>query len=43
MISLWSEDSKGHLFAGKPITAKNVIKRPINEDSGDYKNNNAIE
>ena len=35
MISLWSEDEKGHLFSGKPITAKNLIKRPINESSGD--------
>ena len=43
MISLWTEDQKGHLFSGKPITAKNVIKRPINEDSGDFKTNNVIE
>ena len=42
LISLWSEDPKGHLFAGKPITAKKLIKRPINESSGDETTNNAI-
>ena len=43
LISLWSEDSNGHLFAGKPITAKNLIKRPINESSGDDTTKNVIE
>ena len=32
MISLWSEDDKGHLYSGTPINAKNVIRRNINDD-----------